>query len=65
MAYIISTIRIISASTLPPKKPAVAPQMMPMVTEDKVASTPTISDTRPPIRLRTSRSRPASSVPHR
>ena len=51
-------------STLPPRKPAVAPQAMPSATEASVASRPTISEMRPPIRQRTSRSRPDSSVPH-
>jgi hypothetical protein len=65
MAYIMSTTRIIKASTLPPRKPAVAPHTMPMVHEASVASRPTMSDIRPPIRQRTSRSRPASSVPQK
>ena len=60
-----STMRIINASTLPPMKPAVAPQAMPNDTEASVASSPTASEIRPPIRLRTSRSRPASSVPQK
>ncbi|MNR24291.1 hypothetical protein D3C85_1413620 [compost metagenome] len=60
-----STMRIITVSTLPPRKPAVAPHTMPMVTEAMVAIRPTISEMRPPIRVRTSRSRPRSSVPNR
>ena len=59
-----STTRIITASTLPPRKPAVAPQAMPRLTEVSVAISPTISEMRPPIRQRTSRSRPDSSVPN-
>ena len=65
MAYIMSTMRIITASVLPPRKPAVAPQAMPSDTEASVASKPTVSEIRPPIRQRTNKSRPASSVPQK
>ena len=41
-----------------------APQAMPRLTEVSVAINPTISEMRPPIRQRTSRSRPDSSVPN-
>lgn len=59
-----STMRIMKASTRPPRKPAVAPQAMPRVTDESVARMPTINEMRPPIRQRTSRSRPESSVPN-
>ena len=65
IAYIMSTIRIIALSTRPPTKPAIAPHTMPSVTDVSVASAPIISETRPPTRQRTSRSRPVSSVPNR
>jgi hypothetical protein len=65
MAYIMSTKRIMKLSTLPPMKPAVAPQVIPTATEHRVASSPTINEIRPPIKQRTSRSRPDSSVPQR
>src|SRR5665811_2355964 len=65
MAYIMSTMRIIRASTLLPRNPAVAPQAMPSDTAASVASKPTVSEMRPPMRQRTNRSRPASSVPQK
>src|SRR5258706_15571879 len=64
IAYIMSTMRIITASTRPPRKPAVAPQATPIRPETSVPSSPTSSETRPPSSVRTSRSRPSSSVPN-
>jgi hypothetical protein len=43
-----STIRIITASTRPPMNPAVAPQATPITRLTSVATTPTVSETRPP-----------------
>ena len=65
MAYRMSTMRIISASTRPPIKPATAPQATPSDTDTSVASSPTVSEMRPPTSVRTSKSRPSSSVPNR
>ena len=40
--------RIITLSTRPPTKPAIAPQITPMTRLTSVATKPTISETRPP-----------------
>ena len=64
IAYIMSTTRIITESTRPPAKPAVAPHATPNRPDTSVPSRPTSIDTRPPISVRTSRSRPSSSVPN-
>ena len=52
-----STMRIITESTRPPAKPAVAPHATPNRPDTSVPSRPTSIDTRPPISVRTSRSR--------
>lgn len=43
-----STNRIISVSTMPPKNPATAPNVVPIASEIAVASTPTFSEIRAP-----------------
>ena len=44
---ITSVTRMITLSTRPPKKPAIEPRIMPIVTEIATATSPTASDTRP------------------
>src|SRR3984957_1864094 len=52
-------------STRPPKSPAARPMTVPPITVTAVATTPTNSEIRAPYAMRTSRSRPRSSVPSR
>ena len=54
---------MIASSTRPPTYPAVAPTVMPMMSETSVEMTPTISEIRPPSSTRARMSRPESSVP--
>ena len=62
---IISTIRIITASIHPPKKPARSPSVTPITRDTTTAKMPTISANREPCISRLKMSRPISSVPSR
>ena len=61
--YRISTILIIIASTLPPKKPAIAPQRTPITRATMVAKKPTINEILLPYNILVRRSLPKVSVP--
>ena len=63
-ALTVSTSRISSRSVQPPTAPDNAPTTAPSTVEITTTSSATSSDTRSPARLRSSRSRPASSVPN-
>src|SRR4051812_15383747 len=58
-----STNRMTTVSTQPPKAPATTPNVMPTITPSTVALTPIISDCREPQINRDSRSRPRLSTP--
>ncbi len=58
-----STNRITTVSTHPPKAPASTPSAMPTTTPSTVATTPISSDCRDPQISRDSRSRPRLSTP--
>ena len=58
-----SVIRMMTVAYQPLKCPAVIPTIVPMATESKAASSPTVSDTRAPHTSRPSRLRPNWSVP--
>ena len=60
----ISKNRIITLSIFPPTNPAVAPYSVPIKTATSAPSAPTISEIRPPRRVRTNKSRPRLSVPN-
>ncbi|MNF79386.1 hypothetical protein D3C84_615980 [compost metagenome] len=60
----ISSTRIIRLSTRPPMKPEAAPYRVPMMTATTAPMMPTMSEMRPPSRVRTNRSRPRLSVPN-
>ena len=65
MAWRISVIRMITESTLPPKKPAIQPIRPPTIRDRMIASRDTSRDTRPPYTIRLKISRPMASVPSR
>ena len=51
-------------STMPPRKPASRPMVVPMMMALTLATMPTISEIRAPYTVRTKTSRPRSSVPN-
>ena len=58
-AIVMSTARMNTASTQPPKKPAAAPMMVPMITDDTITTAATGSEVRAPHRVRVNTSRPS------
>ena len=61
---IVSTNRINTVSMIPPLYPATNPITAPVTTVVPIATSPTVSDIRPPYSSRDSVSRPNSSVPN-
>jgi hypothetical protein len=60
-----SMTRCMPLSMAPPKYPETVPSTPPRIVEMSTATTPTVSDTWAPVRMRPSMSRPSSSVPRR
>jgi hypothetical protein len=60
-----STSRMISESTWPPKYPEMRPSAVPMIPPTKIATSETVSETRAPWIRRLRLSRPSLSVPSR
>ena len=58
-----STVREMSVSDQPPKKPAIAPRRTPNVSETMTTTNAMVSETRAPYRTRVNRSRPRWSTP--